>query len=93
MDSTTQTSDGDIKLNSDLFDLAEKLQIQLQIKEEELAKEKQEKQVCNIFICINASLLVQKLSTDLALEKARADKMETELASAQKMIDNHQMDW
>jgi hypothetical protein len=55
MDSTTQTStDGDGKLNSDLFKLAEKLRIelqkkeeQLQVKDQELANEKQEKQVCN----------------------------------------------
>jgi hypothetical protein len=33
------------------------------------------------------------LSTDLALEKARADKLETELDSAQEMIDIHQMSW
>jgi Skp family chaperone for outer membrane proteins len=60
MDSSTQTTDGDIKLNSDLFDLAEKLQIELQKKNQELqkkdqelqkmkkelAKGKQEKQVC-----------------------------------------------
>jgi septin family protein len=60
MDSSTQTTDGDIKLNSDLFDLAENLQIELQKKNQELqekdqelqtmkkelAKEKQEKQVC-----------------------------------------------
>jgi hypothetical protein len=54
MDTSTQTSDGDIKLNSDLFDLAENLQSELQKKDQELqtmkkelAKEKQEKQVCN----------------------------------------------
>jgi Skp family chaperone for outer membrane proteins len=63
MDSSTQTTDGDIKLNRDLLDLAENLQIELQKKkqelqkkeqelqnkDEELAKEKQEKQVCTIF--------------------------------------------
>jgi ATP-dependent protease HslVU (ClpYQ) peptidase subunit len=63
MDSSTQTTDGDIKLNSDLFDLAEKLQIQLQKKdqklqekEEELAKEKQKNQVCTFYsfqVCIH----------------------------------------
>jgi hypothetical protein len=42
MDSTTQTSDGDIKLNSDLFNLAEKLRIQLQKKNQELADKNEE---------------------------------------------------
>jgi hypothetical protein len=45
MDTSTQTSDGDIKLNSDLFDLAEKLQIELRKKDEELQKKDQELQV------------------------------------------------
>jgi hypothetical protein len=56
MDSSTQTIDGDIKLNSDLFDLAEKLQIELRKKDEELAKEKQENQVCTFYslqVCIH----------------------------------------
>jgi hypothetical protein len=63
MDTSTQTSDGDIKLNSDLFDLAEKLQIELrkkdqelQVKDEGLAKEKQKNQVCTFYsfqVCIH----------------------------------------
>jgi hypothetical protein len=65
MDSTKsdKTSADDDKVKSDLFNLAEKLQIELQVKDqelqakdkelqgkdEELAKEKLEKQVCTIF--------------------------------------------
>jgi hypothetical protein len=45
MDSSTQTSDGDIKLNSDLFNLAEKLQIQLQEKDKELKVKDAENEV------------------------------------------------
>jgi hypothetical protein len=63
MDTSTQTLDGNIKLNSDLFDLAEKLQIELrkkdqelQVKDEGLAKEKQKNQVCTFYsfqVCIH----------------------------------------
>jgi hypothetical protein len=42
---------------------------------------------------MNKCLCAQKLSADLALEKARADKLETELHNVQKMIDIHQMNW
>jgi hypothetical protein len=51
MDSTKSdgTSAEDAKIKSDLFNLVEKLQIELQQKNEELTKEKQEKQVFNIF--------------------------------------------
>jgi hypothetical protein len=42
MDSSTQTSDGDLKLNSDLFKLAEKLQIELQKKDQELENKNEE---------------------------------------------------
>jgi hypothetical protein len=61
-----------------------------------LAKEKQEKEVCNFFrlqVYRTKWLCAQKLSTDLALEKARADTWKTELDSAQEMIDIHQMSW
>jgi hypothetical protein len=87
--------------SADDFNLVEKLLIELQKKDEELAKEKQEKQVCTVF-CLSqvwtgiyqyVSLLNQKLSADLELEKVRAnraDKLETELASAQEMIEDLQ---
>jgi hypothetical protein len=39
----------DAKLKSDLFNLIEKLRIELQKKDKVLAKEKQEKQVCKVF--------------------------------------------
>jgi hypothetical protein len=45
MDSSTQTSDGDLKLNSDLFDLAEKLRIELQKKDKELEDKNEENKV------------------------------------------------
>jgi Skp family chaperone for outer membrane proteins len=75
MDSSTQTSDGDIKLNSDLFNLAEKLQIELQKKhqelqakdqelqkkDEELAKENQEKQVFN-FYCLQLQICIKLIN-------------------------------
>jgi uncharacterized membrane protein len=44
-----ETSADDIKIKSDLFNLVEKLRIELQEKDEELAKEKQENQVCTFF--------------------------------------------
>jgi hypothetical protein len=112
MDSSTQTSAADTNATcvcSELFELVEKLQIELHKNEEELhkkdeelhkkneqlAKEKQEKQVCNVLFAslyrTNISLLIQKFSLDLALEKVRADKLETDLDSAQEMIDIHQM--
>jgi hypothetical protein len=54
MDSTN--SDGksadDDKVKSDLFDLVEKLHVELQKKDEDLAKEKLEKQVCTFFNCL-----------------------------------------
>jgi ribosomal protein S4 len=69
MDSTKydETLSDDAKIKSDLFNLAEKLHIELrkknqelqvkdeelQKKDEELAKERQEKQVCNIFYCLH----------------------------------------
>jgi hypothetical protein len=56
MDSSNQALADATKLNNDLFELVEKLRIQLnekdeelQGKDEELAKEKQEKEVCNFF--------------------------------------------
>jgi ATP-dependent protease HslVU (ClpYQ) peptidase subunit len=59
MDSTSQTSADDAKIKSDLFNLVEKLRIELQKrdqelqkKDEELAKERQEKQVCTAFYCL-----------------------------------------
>jgi hypothetical protein len=42
----------DAKIKSDLLNLVEKLRIELQVKDEELAKEKQEKQVCNFLYCL-----------------------------------------
>jgi hypothetical protein len=53
MDSTMsdKTTADNIKLTNDLFNLVEKLQIELQTKDEELAKEKQEKQVYSLQIC------------------------------------------
>jgi hypothetical protein len=53
MDSATQTTDGDIKLNSDLFDLAEKLRIELQKKDEELQKKDEELADKNQEITVN----------------------------------------
>jgi hypothetical protein len=47
MDSTTQTADGDIKLNSDLFNLAEKLRIALQKKDQRQLFQRRE--VCALF--------------------------------------------
>jgi uncharacterized protein (DUF3084 family) len=44
MDSTSQTSADDAKIKSDLFNLVEKLQIELQEKHEELQKKDQELQ-------------------------------------------------
>jgi hypothetical protein len=52
MDSSTQTSADDTKhtcVCSKLFDLSEKLGIELQKRDEDLAKEKQEKQVYKLF--------------------------------------------
>jgi hypothetical protein len=49
MDSTTQTPDSDIKLNSDLFDLAENLRIELQKKDQEL-EDKNEEITVNLLI-------------------------------------------
>jgi hypothetical protein len=60
MDSTKsdKTSADDDKVKSDLFTLVEKLRIELhvkdqelKVKEEDLTKERQEKQVCNVFYC------------------------------------------
>jgi hypothetical protein len=67
MDSTTQTTDGDIKLNSDLFDLAEKLRIELQKKDQELEDKNEEITVltlifanvhANKFFCLNVSCVL-----------------------------------
>jgi hypothetical protein len=61
MDSTKsgETSADDAKIKSDLFNLVENLRIELrvkdqelQVKDEKLAKEKQEKQVCKAFYCL-----------------------------------------
>jgi ATP-dependent protease HslVU (ClpYQ) peptidase subunit len=59
MDSTLQPSTDDLKIKSDLFNLVEKLRIEVQKndeellkKDEELAKEKQEKQVCTFYYCL-----------------------------------------
>jgi preprotein translocase subunit SecE len=56
MDSTSQTSADDAKIKNDLFNLVENLRIelhkkdqQLQVKDEELAKEKKEKQVYTFY--------------------------------------------
>jgi hypothetical protein len=98
MDSSTQTS-ADAKhtcICREVFELAEKLRIELYKKDEELHKREQEKEVCKLFLhvhTVNKYLCAQKLSTDLALEKARADQLETELDGARKMIDNHQVRW
>jgi hypothetical protein len=46
-----------------------------------------------MFIPYNKCLCAQKLLADLALEKARADKLETDLNGAQEMIEIHQMSW
>jgi hypothetical protein len=56
MDSTTQTPDGDIKLNSDLFDLAEKLRIELQKKDQELEDKNEEITVNLLRLIIHANL-------------------------------------
>jgi predicted RNA binding protein with dsRBD fold (UPF0201 family) len=45
-----ETSADDAKVKSGLFNLVEKLQIELQNKDEELVKERQEKQVCKAFL-------------------------------------------
>jgi hypothetical protein len=52
MDSTksNETSADDAKIKNDLFNLVEKLRIELNKKDEELAKEKQEKQVCKAIL-------------------------------------------
>jgi hypothetical protein len=58
MDSTksSETSADDAKVKSDLFNLVEKLRIELnvkdqelQVKDDELMKERQEKKVCTFF--------------------------------------------
>jgi uncharacterized membrane protein len=92
MDSTKsdEKSADDIKLKNDLFNLVEKLQIELRKKDEELTKEKQEKQVCKAFLLfaslyINECLFAQKLSADLELEKVRTNGTTTELSRAEEM--------
>jgi hypothetical protein len=59
MDSTKfdETSADDDKIKSDLFNLVENLRIEMRVKDknlqkrdEELAKERQENQVCNVFL-------------------------------------------
>jgi uncharacterized membrane protein len=55
MDSSTQTSADDAsKLNSDLFELVEKLRIQLDAKDKELTEHKQQNKVifCNVIIIL-----------------------------------------
>jgi hypothetical protein len=94
----------DDKITNDLSNLVEKLQIELQIKDKELAKELEEKQVCKDFYCfqisiiLNICLLVQKLSADLELEKAIVDiqasqvgVLKNELVSAQQIIEDLQL--
>jgi hypothetical protein len=92
-----ETSADDAKVKSEL-NLVEKLRVELQVKDEELAKEKQEKQVCKAFYYLQIYarmplVFSQKLSADLELEKAGANtqanqvtKLETELAGAQQII-------
>jgi hypothetical protein len=46
MDSSAQALANATKLNNDLFELVEKLRIQLDKKDEESAKDKQENEVC-----------------------------------------------
>jgi hypothetical protein len=58
MDSTTsQALANATKLNNDLFELVEKQRIQLDKKDEELANEKQEKQVYKLFACLYRTIM------------------------------------
>jgi hypothetical protein len=54
-----KTSADDAKIKTDLFNLVEKLRIELRVKDEELAKEKQEKQVCKAILLV-ASLYIHE---------------------------------
>jgi hypothetical protein len=62
-DKTPSSTGDDAKVKNDLFNLVEKLRIELHLKDkelqgkdEELAKERQEKQVCTFFIVLKFAL-------------------------------------
>jgi hypothetical protein len=60
MDATKsgETLADDDNMKSDLLNLVEKLRMELQTKDEELANEKQENQVCKAFYCFQSKLVL-----------------------------------